>query len=367
MTLWIIKILHHWFGVAFAAFFFVISLSGVWLVLDKHVVTSITNSEFRASISAQTQTEAGNIVGDIFSSYPIDEVSQIEFPIKGRAAYVVTMRSGNTIYLTQKSLTAFQPNSSGPVARFMRRVHTNLLNPWGIGHDIVIWTGIVAIFLSVLGLLIVIPQRRSFRKNRILGPREMTFKDMRRAHLSSGLVFSVFIIFFSATGWAIGEPEEVRQILASETVSEKLSTTPIPTSIPIQNISQMIVAGMSEFPDERLTLVSITEQDQDKIIELRLGDKNDFSAQGHSQMSFELETGAVLAMSRGAELHATSRALINMYALHTGEGKGLFYKILIALLGIAVAIVSIAGLLSYILKWRIKIVKLMAKRGKSKN
>lgn len=147
MTLWIMKTLHHWFGVVFSSFLIVLSLSGIWLTLSLHI-----------------------------------------FPA---------------------GLNAFLD----PVTEIVRRIHINLLNPFGIGHELVIWSGLIGGFLAGLGLIIFIPQWRIFTKRELLWPRGLSFKSLRRSHASTGVLSAFFVGVYCLTGWAAGEPEDAKQIL----------------------------------------------------------------------------------------------------------------------------------------------------------
>ena len=356
MTLWIMKTLHHWFGVVFAAFFFVISLSGSWLVIDKHLFEpSISPAQERVELPRTPAQESAAIL-KILESYPVEHMSQIGLPIQERPYYHVKRGDGGVDYFSPQSLTVFTKTKSGPVTHFMTRVHKNLLNPWGIGHEIVIWTGLVAIFLAVTGLIIFIPSRRSFRKNRILLPQEITFKDVRRTHLSSGIVFSVFIIFFGATGWVIGEPEDAREMLSSP--DEQRLT------ISAGDIPKLIEGVMVELPHQELTVIDFSKSEQEQALYLYTKKADDFALYGNRRVKIDLAEGGVSYLSSGGEKGFSSQVLNNAYSLHTGQGRSAVYKMLLSILGVVVAIVSLMGLMSYILKWRTKISKVLSKRRK---
>ena len=201
---------------------------------------------------------------------------RIGFPVKERPVYFVELTNGTAVYFEDAKLTIAGEVTPSLVTNFMVRIHTNLLNPWGIGHEIVIWTGLVAIFLSILGLMIFIPSRRSFRKNRVLLPQELTFKDVRRTHLSSGIVFSFFIVFFGATGWMIGEPEDARQVLSSSVETTLHTSEGQPFIVTQKNVPQIIENALTKLPNHTLTLVDFSRREQSQAIILYTKTANDF-------------------------------------------------------------------------------------------
>ena len=366
MILWIMKTLHHWFGAIFAAFFFVISVSGSWLVIDKYLLgPSISTAQERAFLP-RTSAQESAAISKILESYPVEHISQVKFPIEEQPFYTVKLSDGRVDYFHKLSLAVFEKPMSGPVTNFMTRIHKNLLNPWKIGHEIVIWTGLVAIFLTVTGLLIFIPSRRSFRKNRILLPRELSFKDVRRTHLSSAVVFSGFIVFFGATAWVIGEPEAARQVLSSqEAVPIEVSETLVAT-IKAGNLSETLEAVKTQLPGQKITVIEFSKDIQNEAIYLHTKKADDFALHGNERFKIDLAEGKLLQLVSGDGKAFASNMLNNAYALHTGEGRSVFYKIMISILGVVVAIVSLMGLLSYILKWQMKISKVLLRRRKEK-
>ena len=92
MTMWILKTLHHWFGVAFAAFFFVIAISGVWVTLDRYIAATLFIPEFRASVQELSPEETAEKLGSVSQAYAPDGLLKVETPTRGRAAYKVTFK-----------------------------------------------------------------------------------------------------------------------------------------------------------------------------------------------------------------------------------------------------------------------------------
>ena len=358
------RTLHHWFGAAFAAFFFVISVSGSWLVIDRYVfVPSVTTKQNQGDV-IRTPVGDSIFVSRILEAYPLERISRISFPIKEKPVYLVELTNGTAVYFEDAKLTIAGEVTPGLVTNFMVRIHTNLLNPWGIGHEIVIWTGLIAIFLSVIGLIIFIPSHRSFRKNRVLLPKELTFKDVRRTHLSSGIVFSFFIIFFGATGWMIGEPEDARQILSPSIETPLHATKEQPLILTQKNVPEIIEDAFTKLPEHTLTLVDFSRREQSQAIYLHTKTANDYTLYGTGRIKIDLSEGVISAHSLGDDKTLLSTVFHNAYSLHTGQGRNLLYKLLIAILGIVVATVSLMGLLSYSLKWRVKIIRYLSARRK---
>ena len=360
------RTLHHWFGAVFAAFFFVISVSGSWLVIDRHVFVPFVTTKLSQGEVVITHAQKNAFISEILEIYPVEKVSRIGFPVKERPVYFVELTNGTAMYFEDAKLTIAGEVTPGLVTNFMVRIHTNLLNPWGIGHEIVIWTGLVAIFLSVLGLMIFIPSRRSFRKNRVLLPQELTFKDVRRTHLSSGIVFSFFIVFFGATGWMIGEPEDARQVLSSSVETTLHTSEGQPFIVTQKNVPQIIENALTKLPNHTLTLVDFSRREQSQAIFLYTKTANDFALYGNSRIKIDLSEGIarVFSLDDGETLLSTT--FHNAYSLHTGQGRNLLYKLMISVLGIVVAIVSLMGLLSYSLKWRVKISRTLSAQRKMK-
>lgn len=361
MTMWILKTLHHWFGVAFAAFFFVIAISGVWVTLDRYIAATLFIPEFRASVQELSPEETAEKLGSVSQAYAPDGLLKVETPTRGRAAYKVTFKNGETVYLNQGSLSPIPAARSGEISQFMRRLHVTLLGAFGIGHQIVVWTGLIGIVLAVMGYIIAIPQLRSFRKDRLLLPKEISFRDVRRTHLSSGVAFGAFVIFFGFTGWCIGEPDEAGLVMRSFDGSAER-----PTNFKMQNMPPELQISLDDIalqsakalPDHLIRQIEFGEDESAGLIFVRMKKGRDFSSFGHSRIGFERQSGTVAFIDHGEKLGAGTRIVNAAFRFHSGYEMGIIYQIVLCVIGLVTALLSAMGLLSYCLKWKRKLSKL---------
>ena len=110
--------------------------------------------------------------------------------------------------------------------------------------------------------------------------------------------------------------------------------------------------------------IEFSKDIQNEAIYLHTKKADDFAIYGNERFKIDLVEGKVLRLTSGDGKAFASNTLNNAYALHTGEGRSVFYKVMISILGVVVAIISLMGLLSYILKWRMKILGGLSRRRK---
>jgi len=118
---WIMKTLHHWFGAIFAAFFFVISISGSWLVIDKYVFVPSVPVEQRQLAGSKTLEQDRAFVSKMMRIYPLEDISQVKFPIEEQPFYTVKLSDGRLITpLFAVALIAISTMFSNPAKLYHR-------------------------------------------------------------------------------------------------------------------------------------------------------------------------------------------------------------------------------------------------------
>ena len=130
------------------------------------------------------------------------------------------------------------------------------------------------------------------------------------------------------------------------------------------DIPEIIDRVMLKLPRQKLTVLDFSKKEQEQVLYLYTKKKDDFALYGNKRVKIDLDEGLVSYVSSGDNKNFASQTLNNAYSLHTGEGRSAAYKLMISILGIIVAIVSLMGLMSYILKWQMKISKVLLRRRK---
>ncbi len=372
MQFWMIKAMHRWLGLAFGAFFFVICLSGVVVTLDQMVRGSGSGSSSGQAQIARPLPVAQIIEdmvaferrallpegADILIDLPTSISGPISAPISegAQAAYSFRQINGDVALYADGQSPAALANRGSAFSALMWNVHANLLNLFGAGNRLVIWSGMAGAYLSLLGLIIFIPRRRTFRKNSILHPQELSFREVQRAHFSSGIVFFVLVIFFGVTGWAAGTPQTAEDILRPQ--SADLSYSPAPDIAPrFEQILQTAMGQMNR--GEYMSHIRLTEDDGRDAVYIYMGSDD---AAMTRRIVIDRKLGKVVAQDERAPQSIGVTLNANMADWHSGAGQGVLYKILLCAAGLIAGLIALTGFVTYIWRWKIQIAGFLRRR-----
>lgn len=353
MQFWMIKMMHHWLGVVFGAFFFVICLSGVGVTLDQ--------MRGGGNIQAVSEPLPVSQIMDDMAAFErrglLPKGTQILIDLPSNTQSVYRFRTADahvTLYADGEANVAL-PDRGSPASSFMWNVHANLLNLFGRGHGLVIWTGMVGAYVSLLGLIIFVPVRGGFRKNSVLHPQALSFREIRRAHFSSGIVFFVLVIFFGVTGWAAGAPQTASDILRPQTAD--LPYAPAPeTAIGFDDVLKAALLGASV--GERITQIRLTQDDRREAVYVYM--KSDKSMA--RRVVVDRILGVVAGQETSAPKNFSAKMNAKMAGWHSGKGHGALYKLLLCITGLIAGLIALTGFVSYIWRWKIQIAGLLRRR-----
>lgn len=345
MTGWMLRTLHHWVGAAFAAFFFLICVSGVWLTLSSNIGETLSNKQFRQTVQLYTPAEAIEPITSIAKQYGPENVTSVSFPRRGRSAFLVERTTQPDLYLNQDTMVLIAEKDEGAFSGFMRGLHVRLLAVFGAGEGLVIATGLIVVYLVINGLIIFVPVRRSFDAKAILGPKKHSFAAYRRSHISTGLVMSGFIILFGLTGWIVGEKEPAMQVMQSFDSPERRLVTVTPPS------NETAATLFSAFEGSRVSAASFQPQGADMFVKVQFAKRGSTFPDGHEALVYQLGSSNVTEMQKADNIGMASVFAGNADALHTGSGLGWFYQFMLVVTGAFTALMTVWALASYGIRW----------------
>jgi uncharacterized iron-regulated membrane protein len=228
----------------------------------------------------------------------------------------------------------------------IRALHTELLTGL-IGETLLLASGLAGLFLSITGLILWWPSRRSFHWRWVL-PRRLPARQLRVSHLHVGAVMAGIVLLVTLTGAVMLWQKIVGPLLPPVAVSalpEKLE--PAPTAAP----SQWLRGASAVVADGWPTYIRLpTEADAQANIRFRL--PGEWHSNGRTSVTFDTTTGAGTVSSRSDQAPPARKLLNQMYPLHSGYGMGGVYAALVFVSGIAMLWLALTGGLSYLRRRR---------------
>ncbi len=346
MFLWLLKSLHHWLGAACAAFLILIALSGVALVALG--APEPVCAEDGSSLSENEQvTRAATLLNAIAAE---TNPAFVAFPTDKNGCYATDLSRLSPDDLEPGLAAWLAADEVAGLYGFVYRVHTGLTLSGPDARMFVVWCGIIAMLMVMLGLIIAAPGLKRFRLQIFPNPRRPLRGEMRRSHVSLGLTFGAFVVFYGATGWLIGAPAEAELRIAEiEKSSVQILDSPLTDAYAdVSSASSLLMTRALMRPGaEGLESVVFYEGRGRKMLIANLRPEGrvtyEWGADGRYQERFADGDGIFVIRRNAARV------------LHGGEGAWPLYKFLLVLTALGACGLWLTGLISYVLRWRARV------------
>lgn len=243
---------HRWVGFPVGVLFIVTLLTGILTGLEDYLTLIDDYDQKYVQLS---NTEIAHSVSVLTSRPP--SMRQLVIPKESVPYFKARLRGESYIYAIQDlSLIEHQISNRNGFWSFILRWHRNYnlgrtKNLGLSGAEWVAWVGLLAAFISLLGLYLWWPHKRTFKVKRLI-PSDKKISSYYFSHLSSGVVTLIFILLFSLTGAAITYRSIAKQILLP---NSKSNTIEIKNYL-APNWLSAITAAKLRFPDAELTSIS---------------------------------------------------------------------------------------------------------------
>ncbi len=203
---------------------------------------------------------------------------------------------------------------------------------------------LVGLGFVITGIILWWPTRATFSFR--LWPRRMSRSAIVRQHRDLGIVFSPLLFFACLTGammlikpfaalilWPLSSPDAMDaarkspSVAASSTLASDLDWRAI------------LSTARARFPDAQLRIVALPRAPGQPIT-IRMKQPSEWLPNGRSTLWFAPNTGRLIAVRDALSLPAGLQAYNILYTLHAGKVSGLVWTMLIALSGLALAMLG---------------------------
>ena len=243
--------LHRWLGFPLGVLFIVTLLTGILTGLDDYLTLI---DDYDQEYVALSNTEIANAISVLTARHT--SLRQLVMPKESVPYFKVRMRGESYIYAIEDlALLAHQVSDRNGfwsyILRWHRHYNLGRTEHLGLrGAEWVAWVGLLAAFISLLGLYLWWPHKRTFKVKRLV-PTNNKISSYYFAHLSSGVVTLVVILVFTLTGAAITYRSIAKQLLLPSATSQAVE---VKGYLSPNWLSAVELASLS-FPDGELTSI----------------------------------------------------------------------------------------------------------------
>jgi uncharacterized iron-regulated membrane protein len=319
----LLRRLHRWAGLAVGLVLGIVAASGGLLLFEADYHRA-RHPRLAAAVTPQERAGRGEAVERLFAQVPPAEVRVVRFPDDGL--------NGFELWLADGSQALADPVTGVPLERwtwreslpgFLFELHAHLL-AGKTGHVI---NGVVAlggVFFVLSGAILWWPGRRSGYRLRRAVPRSATGAELLRSHAASGLLLSLPLLLFAATGAALVFSAPTARALSAlfdRTPPREPDASVPPQPRPFRPWREIVAAAQAEFGEGEVVMLS-PGRGADAAVRVRKRLPGEWHPNGRSWVVIDPYEARVLQAIDAREQGAGTRLAHALYPIHAARGTG---------------------------------------------
>jgi uncharacterized iron-regulated membrane protein len=363
-----ITTLHRWLGFPVGLLFLITfgtgCLTGVDELLERlERMQTNTHYTYRPTSIAEDAQAIAIISADKKS------IRQIVLPTVNTPYYQVVARGERWLYAIDELNQAnhIVSNQDGFFQTVLQLHRNFLLGKEGLfsieGKHYVAWCGLISLFISLIGLWMWWPKRKSFALKNAL-PQGKKRKHFYLNHMTGGVLVLIVIVLLSITGATITYRALTKEILGIATV--KASAQPI-ISVD-NNWHAWIAAATAQMPShsrlehirfprkerKQKDSIKIDKNQPPALYELRFNTPQNWLGLSRSQVKIDPQRSQITDISQFGKLTLSEKFYSILVPLHTGHNLPAPYLIVLLIFSILATIMVLSGVISFVIKKRKK-------------
>ena len=343
--------LHRWVGFPLGILFTLTVLSGIVTGFDDLLDMLKGYPASQVTLSDREMTLGIDILAQRHSG-----ARQIALPNETQPVFTVIMRGERYVYASDLTLLHHEVSDRNGFFPFVLRLHRNYLlgrqETAGLsGAEWVAWVGLISLAISLLGIYLWWPHKRTFKLKRLV-PTNNKASSYYFSHLTAGIVTVGFILRFAITGAGITYRAIAQSLLLPEPASQTSPAQPVYVST---GWKHAISTAKSVFPDGELVSVSMsagrrTPPEYANAAQFRFHTNGDWFGLAGSVVYIDKINGAYLGHQAFADYPAGQQVYELLLPLHTGRGLTPLYLVIMLTAMSLTLVMVVAGITSFVRK-----------------
>ena len=335
------KSLHRYLGLVLCLIMLSISVTGVLLLWKKEYLW-LTVEGGREPVNVSLLAEA---IDTIEASYDEDELVFIQLNSEDLSLHKVFLSDRRYAWHKQRGDKIQQWSGNQRWEDLILDLHHRFLLGNTIGLNMAGLGGLLLLPLIFLGLIIWWP-RRSWLRFAVV-PRSFERAVLMRSHGNLGALFALPFVLLAFTGVILIYPTESRLVLLDSVGaggSAIIQTEAFDSSNGLPSWASLIESARLKFPGSKIRSVQpASSTSPNRTVYLQQRDTWD--RLGRTSLKFH--PNGELTIKDELQQSSAKRVFDFSYPLHTAK-LGLLYRLIMTLVGLALAFLCLLGLLSYL-------------------
>ncbi len=353
--------LHRWVGIPVGLLFLLSFGTGCLTALDEILKRQTApTQDITFTYQSVTLADHAAALQNISNRQPA--IRYIGLPTVETPYYEVVGRGERTLYsIGDLTPVTIKEEEHEGFFDTVLQLHRNLMlgreGVWGIeGNAIVAWTGLLAFGLSLIGLWIWWPLRKTFNVKDLL-PRGRQRKHLYYSHMTAGVILLLPIVLLALTGAAITYRQIAQQVLVGHPEATQVMQ---PSKLAPQWQAWLKAAYASMPADSQLVRVQFPRQERgmnarggnENILEFRFITPSDWLGMAASKVRIDRAESTLVEASVFGDFHLGEKLFSILTPLHTGRLLPTPYAAALLVLSFIGTVMVASGLISFVTKKR---------------
>jgi uncharacterized iron-regulated membrane protein len=335
---------HRWCGLVALVFLLLAALSGSILVYKQALIKLIITPSADLPVNYTAQHMAPQL--DRIAQRIKNDASGylIKAPNAEEPYWTLTRDADRSVQLlAMDSLESYQNNLwLLQVLAFFRHLHTELF-AGVIGEAVLLLSGLLGLLLSITGVVLWWPTKRSFRWRWIV-PRRINVAYLMHYHRHAGTLAVPVLLIILLTGSIMLWQKLTGPILAPPPATQ---FPPPLSAADAATPAQLFLHAHQYFPDGWPTFIRLASS-TNPTANFRYRLPDEWHPNGRTSVKIDLASGAITVSARSDNVDWQQNLINQNYPLHSGYGMNSLYRLLILCGGITLLWLGITGGLSYL-------------------
>jgi len=336
---------HRYLGLALGSLLLISGLTGSAIVF-KMPIDAWLNPDLLLVTVQQERVALDWILNKVQQALPSEQAGVVFFPSAPTQALEIWFRGGDLRAYVDPYTGAVlgSRHTNDFLMGFLVDLHIHLLSG-ETGEQLMGWSGLGAIVLSMLGLWLWWPKAGRWKQAFSVKWKAAPVRVWLDIHKMAGVIICAFLILTAATGSSLALYEIITEptliAITGEGTRRKPPTSRAATAIAAP-LAPMLSHATSLFPDGQITRVSLpTKPSAAVMVRMRLdGEIHQF---GRTFVWFDQYDGTVLRVENALQANRATRIQSWLYPLHTGAYGGTFSRWLQVVVGLSLSLLTLSG------------------------
>jgi uncharacterized iron-regulated membrane protein len=337
---------HRYLGLALGLLLLVSGLTGSIIVFNKPIDAALNPSLLRVEPQASAAS-LDVVLRQAREAVPGSTSALIFFPAANDLAMEVWFDNGAIRAYADPYTGEILGvrNATDSLMGFLVDLHIHLLSG-EIGETIMGWSGLGAILLTILGVVLWWPKKNRWKQALSVKWQAAPNRVWLDIHKVAGAMAGVLILITAATGSSLALYNIITEPIFTALTGEGAKTSVPQSSIVATGASApllpMVAQARALFPNGVVTRVT-PASDPKAAVMVRMRQQEEVHQFGRTFVWFDQYDGSLLRVDDVLEANLATRIQVWLYPLHTGFYGGLLTRWLQVLAGLSLCLLTLSG------------------------